>query len=111
MKQQPDLLLVNPGARKQVYGKLGSKLSGIEPPLWCALTAAYVRQRGITVTILDAELQNLGPDETASRITEINPALTAIIVLGSNPSAASTPKMTATGELLNALKEKAPNLP
>jgi len=34
MEHALDLLLVNPGARGQVYGKLGVSLSGIEPPLW-----------------------------------------------------------------------------
>jgi anaerobic magnesium-protoporphyrin IX monomethyl ester cyclase len=110
MTKQLDLLLINPGARAQVYGKLGSTLSGLEPPLWCALTAACARERGLSVSILDAELENLSPEDTAEKIAAINPVLAAVIVLGSNPSAASTPKMTATGELLRALKNKAPHI-
>jgi radical SAM superfamily enzyme YgiQ (UPF0313 family) len=105
-----DLLLVNPGARSQVYGKLGSTLAGIEPPLWCALLAAFIRGRGSSVRILDAEAESLSPEATAARITEANPLLAGVIVLGSNPSASSTPKMTAAGELLRALKEKAPHI-
>lgn len=110
MGQKLDLLVINPGARSQVYGKLGASLSGIEPPLWCALLAAYARERGYSVRILDAEAENLSPEDTAVKVATINPVLAAIIVLGSNPSAASTPKMTATGELLHALKEKAPQI-
>jgi len=105
-----DLLLINPGARKQVYGKLGSSLSGIEPPLWCALIAAFIREHGYSVKIIDAEAENLSPEYTAEKIMEYDPLLADIVVLGSNPSAASTPKMTATGEILTELKKKAPHI-
>jgi len=105
-----DLLLVNPGARAQVYGKLGSSLSGIEPPLWAALIAAFVRQQGYSVKIVDAEAENWSPEDTAEKITEYNPLLASVIVLGSNPSASSTPKMTAAGETAAALKKKAPHI-
>lgn len=39
MVEKTDLVLVNPGSRAQVYGKLGSTLAGIEPPLWAGLIA------------------------------------------------------------------------
>ncbi len=110
MKKNLDLLLVNPGARPQVYGKLGTSLSGIEPPLWCALLAAYIREQGYSVKILDAEAENLSPEATAVKVAEYNPLLAGIIVLGSNPSASSTPKMTAAGEVLRAIKNKAPDI-
>lgn len=110
MTQELDLLLVNPGVRAQTYGKLGSSLSGIEPPLWCALTAAFIRKHGDSVRIIDAEAEYWSPGYTAEKIAEYNPLLTAIIVLGSNPSASSTPKMTATGETLTMLKKTVPNV-
>jgi radical SAM superfamily enzyme YgiQ (UPF0313 family) len=110
MAEKLDLLLVNPGARNQVYGKLGTSLAGIEPPLWCALLAAFVREHGHSVKIIDAEAENLSPEGTAEIIAGESPRLTAVIVLGSNPSASSTPKMTAVGELLRSIKEKAPQL-
>ncbi|MFC1921383.1 B12-binding domain-containing radical SAM protein [Chloroflexota bacterium] len=105
-----DLLLVNPNARTQVYGDLGSSLSGIEPPLWCALLAAFIREHGFSVRILDAEAENCSPEVTAEKIAGYNPVLVAIIVLGSNPSASSTPKMTATGIFLRVIKDKAPHI-
>ena len=110
MTAQLDLLLVNPGARAQVYGKLGSTLSGIEPPLWCALLAAFIREHGYSVKIIDAEAENWSPEHTAKKIAEYNPLLVGIIVLGSNPSASSTPKMTAAGKLLRAIKKKTPHI-
>jgi len=110
MTQEVDLVLVNPGARAQVYGELGSSLSGIEPPVWVGLVAAFVREHGFSVRIIDAEAENWSPVYTAEKIAEFNPILAGIIVLGANPSASSTPKMTATGEVLTALKKKAPHI-
>jgi len=109
MAEPLDLLLVNPGARAQVYGKLSSSLSGIEPPLWAGLIAAFIREHGYSVKIIDAEAENWSPEYTAEKVAEYNPLLAGIIVLGSNPSASSTPKMTAAGELLRAIKKKAPH--
>ena len=110
MVEELDLMLVNPGARPRMYGRLGSSLSGIEPPLWCALLAAFVREHGYSVAIVDAEAQNWSPEQTAGKIAEYNPLLTDIVVLGSNPSASSTPKMTAAGELASALRKKTPHI-
>ncbi len=110
MSEQLDLLLVNPGARAQLYGSLGSSLAGIEPPLWCALLAAFIREHGYSVKIIDAEAESLSPAGTAGKIAAANPLLAGIIVLGTNPSASSTPKMTAAGETLQALKTKAPHI-
>lgn len=100
-----DLLLVNPNDRK-LYGELAFSLSGIEPPFWCALLASFTREKGYTVKILDAVVENLSVEETADRVVEENPLLTAIIAMGQNPSCSSTPKMTAVGEIIRVLKEK-----
>lgn len=110
MAQKLDLILVNPGSRAQVYGSLGSSLAGIEPPLWAALVAAFVRTHGYSVRIIDAEAENWSPGYTVEKITEYNPLLVDIVVLGSNPSASSTPKMTAAGEVAAALKKKVPDI-
>lgn len=108
--ERTELVLVNPGSRAQVYGKLGSTLAGIEPPLWAGLIAAFVRQQGHSVRILDAEAENLSPEDTAEQVAQYHPLLADIVVLGSNPSASSTPKMTAAGEVAQALKGKAPHI-
>jgi len=111
LPQPIDLVLVNPGARAGMYGELGSSYSGIEPPLWCALTAAFIRERGYSVRIIDAEAENIGPEETAARIQEYNPLLAGFVVLGAaNPSASSTPKMTAASEAAASLHRKAPRI-
>lgn len=105
-----DLVLVNPGNRKQTYGGLADSLSGIEPPFWCGLIAGFIRQRGYSVKIIDADAENLTPWQTTEKIAELNPILVAIIVLGTNPSASSTPKMTVVREILNEIKRKAPKI-
>jgi len=110
MDHDLDLLLVNPGSHKQVYGELANSLKGIEPPLWCALIAAYVRQKGYSVKIIDSEAENLDPDNTAEKIVKYNPLLAGLVIMGSNPSASSTPKMTAASETLDALKKINPSL-
>ena len=41
-----DIVLVNPSIKKEMFGKLGESLAGIEPPLWIGLLAAVLRDRG-----------------------------------------------------------------
>lgn len=108
--QRLDLLLINPGSRSQVYGKLASTLAGIEPPIWAGLIAGEVRRQGFSVKLIDAEAENWDPEYTAEKIAEENPVLVDIEVLGANPSASSTPKMTAAGEVARALKKKVPGI-
>jgi anaerobic magnesium-protoporphyrin IX monomethyl ester cyclase len=105
---QLDLVLVHPGTRMQVYQSLGSKLAAIEPPVWASLLATFVRKHGFSVQIVDAEAENLTPDETATRIEEMDPRLAVIVVYGHQPSA-STQNMTVSGLICDALKELNPN--
>jgi anaerobic magnesium-protoporphyrin IX monomethyl ester cyclase len=105
-----DFVLVKPGSQKQLYGDLGYfKLSAIEPPFWGALLAAYLRQQGYSVVLLDAEAENWSYEETAQKIKEINPLLTALMVSGTNPSA-STMNMTGAGLILDALRKLDPTV-
>jgi len=103
-----DLLVVNPSAKMDMYKNLSS-FSALEPPLFAALLASYVRKDGYSVKILDAEVEDLPPNETAARIIECSPRLTAIVVMGINPSASSTPKMPATRRIVHEVKEKDPS--
>jgi radical SAM superfamily enzyme YgiQ (UPF0313 family) len=105
-----DLLLVNPGGRDIVYQDLGADLAAIEPPLWCGLIATYTRKRGISVRILDAEAEGLGPARTAERVQALRPRLVAMIVFGHQPSA-STQMMSAAGETCRRIKSLDPAQP
>jgi anaerobic magnesium-protoporphyrin IX monomethyl ester cyclase len=100
---QLDLVLVHPGTRMQVYQSLGSTLAAIEPPVWASLLATFVRKRGFSVQILDAEAENLIPEETAKRIEEMDPLLAVVVVYGHQPSA-STQNMTVSGLICATLK-------
>ena len=104
-----DLVLVNPGNRSQVFQSLAADLAAIEPPIWAALIATFIRARGFAVQIVDAEGEGLSSHETATRIIDMDPILTAVIVYGHQPSA-STQNMPAAGKLCAQLKERAPNL-
>lgn len=99
-----DIVLINPGDRKQVYQGLGSELAAIEPPFWVAVLAAYLRQEGAKVAIIDANAENIAPDETARRASALNPKLSCVIVYGSQPSA-STQNMTVAGAICRSLTE------
>jgi anaerobic magnesium-protoporphyrin IX monomethyl ester cyclase len=100
-----DIVLINPGDRKQVFQELGEDYSAIEPPFWIAVMAAYLRNNGFGVAVLDSNAENITPEETAQKINEINPLLAAVIVYGSQPSA-STQNMTIAGKICKALKDK-----
>jgi len=107
---QLDLMLINPNSRARVYQSLGSDLAAIEPPVWIGLMATFIRDRGYSVKILDAEAEGIGPEEVAERVRQLKPRLTAVIVYGQQPSA-STQNMTAAGEVCKAIKLDAPDRP
>lgn len=108
---RPDLVLVKPGAQKQLYGDLSAfSLTAIEPPLWAALLAADLRARGYGVELLDAEVECWTWEETAHAVANLNPRLAVLSVSGSNPSA-STMNMIGTAEILRSLAEMAPSVP
>lgn len=103
-----DILLVKPGSQRRLYGELSDfRLTAIEPPFWAALLAAYLRDQGFSVDILDTEAEGLDAAEATARILEAAPLLTAVVVSGTNPSA-STMNMTGAGEIVRQLRQAAP---
>ena len=105
-----DLVLINPASRKQVYQDLGKKLAAVEPPVWAALMAEFVRRTGVSVEIVDAEALGLTHEQVAAKVDEIDPKLVAVVVYGHQPSA-STQNMPAAGAVCAALKQSAPKRP
>lgn len=108
-KPRPDLVLANPGGRFQNYQSLGSSLSAIEPPVWAGLMGTYIRQRGFSVVLIDAEADDLTPQQTAERVADLNPRLTAVVVYGHQPSA-STQNMPGAAAICTAVRQRAPAL-
>lgn len=110
MSNSVDVVLINPGARAQIYQALGSMLTAIEPPIWAGLMAAFVRRRGYSVAILDAEAEELTPQDVAGRIDALSPLLAAVVVYGHQPSA-STQNMTGASAICAAIKQRTPTQP
>ena len=106
-KGQLDLVLVNPGNPRKTYQSLASTLSAVEPPVWAGLLATFIRNHGFSVFILDANAENLSPEETAERVAEIRPVLIGVVVYGHQPSA-STQNMTSAGEICTTVKRQSP---
>jgi anaerobic magnesium-protoporphyrin IX monomethyl ester cyclase len=103
-----DVVILKPGSQKRIYGDLSDfTLTGIEPPLWSALLAAWLREKGYSVALLDAEVEEWSHDEAAEKVRDLAPLLAVISVSGTNPSA-STMNMTGAGEIVRRLKELAP---
>ena len=107
-----DLVIINPGAQSHMFpGELGPRLSGKQPPYWAALLAGYIRLKGHRVTIIDAEVDDLSNQQVSDLVCEYDPHLVCISVLGSTPSASSTPKMTVAKELVKAINKTVPGTP
>ena len=84
-----DLLIVKPGNARKQYGAFSSTLSAIEPPLWGILLAACARKKGFSVRVLDAEAEDMPPEEAAKTIAALRPRLCGVIAAGSNLSAST----------------------
>lgn len=105
-----DIVLIKPGSQKQLYGDLSDfKLTAIEPPLWAAIMAGYLKHLGYSVILYDAEVENWNYNQTANKAVEADPLLAAVVVSGSNPSA-STMNMAGAGEIVTLIQDIAPGI-
>jgi hypothetical protein len=102
-----DLVLVNPGSRTAIYQSLGARLTAVENPVWAGLIATFARQKGLSVEIIDAEADELTPEQVAERAIALDPRLVAVVVYGHQPSA-STQNMTGASAVVTALKRLSP---
>jgi len=101
-----EVLIIKPADQKNVYGGLDTfHLTAYEPPLWTALLAGCIRAAGYCVKIIDAEVERLSAEMTASRIFTIKPLLTIFSVSGTNPSA-STQNMLALSKIVSKCREQ-----
>lgn len=111
MPQALDVLFVKPGSQKLIYGGLCDfSLTAIEPPLWAAILAGYMRGQGYHVAILDAEAEGLDWTGAAKAAADRKALLTVVMVSGHNPTA-STMNMLGAGAIARHIKELAPELP
>ncbi len=110
MKTTPELVLVNPGSRAKIYQSLGARLTAVENPVWAGLIASFVRNKGFTVEIVDAEAEELTPEQTAERVIALKPKLVTVVVYGHQPSA-STQNMTGASAIAAAIKTRSTDIP
>ncbi|MGD9613234.1 MAG: B12-binding domain-containing radical SAM protein, partial [Kiritimatiellia bacterium] len=66
-----DLLLVFPNNRLRAYGTLAAEVVAITPPVQSGLTAAYVRERGYAVRILDADAREWLPARVGQEVAAL----------------------------------------
>jgi anaerobic magnesium-protoporphyrin IX monomethyl ester cyclase len=104
-----DLLIVKPGSARKQYSVFKDTLAAVEPPLWGLMLASYAREKGYSVAVLDAEAENLTPEEAAAKIKAADPLLCGVIAAGSNLSA-STQAMPGASQLLGLIRQAAPGL-
>jgi radical SAM superfamily enzyme YgiQ (UPF0313 family) len=97
----PDLILINPGTRMEIYGQVGD-LHCIAPPIGLGVIAAFVRNRGFSVEILDAQALNLSPSDVGRIVREKAPLLAGV--------SAFTPQMTAAIETIGFIRKEAPDV-
>jgi len=102
-----DLLIIKPGSQKELYGRLSETLSGLEPPIWAALLAAFVRESGFGVKMIDMEIE---PEKLTPLLAESRPSLVAITVSGTNPSA-STMNMIGARAVLEKIRKSDKGIP
>lgn len=102
-----DLVLVNPGSRARIYQSLAARLTAVENPVWAGLIATFVRRKGFSAAIVDAEAEDLAPEQAAERVVDLHPRLVAVVVYGHQPSA-STQNMTGASAVTSAIKNLSP---
>ncbi|MDO8461244.1 MAG: radical SAM protein [Deltaproteobacteria bacterium] len=101
MGTKVDLLLVNPGNRLEQFAKL-NELATVAQPLGIAMIAAFIRQFGYSVAIIDAEAEFWTPEQSIAEIQKYDPILLGL--------SAFTTKMTAAEKTLRLVKEKMPGV-
>ncbi len=99
-----DIVFINPSIG-QNYQSLKSKYTAIEPPTWSLLLAESMRNFGFTVSIIDANAEELTKEEIFRRIENLKPRLVAFVVYGQNVNAGTT-NMEGALEVSKYLKEK-----
>ncbi len=104
-----DVLFVIPSVRTDgAYGPL--KKDAIEPPAKARFMAAYLMRRGVSVDVIDANVTDDTPQDTAEKVRSLNPRLVWMPVYGFNPSS-STQTMPSARAFAQAVKNIAPETP
>lgn len=109
MKSEAPIVFISPGNNRVIYQDLSQDISAIEPPIWAAMLANFVRTKGYGTAIIDQEAEGLTPEQIVAKALELKPRIAAIVVYGQQPSA-STQNMTMSQAIASAFKKAAPNV-
>lgn len=104
-----DLVLIRPNDKKEIYGTIPGGATASDPPYWLALMGGYMRDKGLQVKLIDAEGENLSPEQTTQRLREYAPTLVGILTIGSNLTA-STWKMNGASILASVIRRDYPEV-
>jgi len=99
-----DVLFITPGNATGVYQELSKDYSAIEPPTWALLLAESCRSKGYTVSLIDANAEELNKEQVFKRVQSLNPRLICFVVYGQNVNA-GTVSMSGAVYLSKYLKE------
>ena len=105
-----DVTFIHPGAQHGIYGPLANGLTALEPPTWTRMIAGYIRDRGFSVSIIDAEAEGLDAKAITARVMHDIPSLIVIVVSGHQPSA-STQQMIGASAAATMLRNYLPAVP
>jgi radical SAM superfamily enzyme YgiQ (UPF0313 family) len=105
-----DVLFISPGNANGIYQNLADNYAAIEPPTWALLLAQSCRSIGHTVSLIDANAEQLDKEEIEKRIKELNPRLICFVVYGQNVNA-GTVNMGGATYLSKHLKEVGITIP
>lgn len=105
MPEKIDVLLINPGEPQRIFQQLTQDFVSIEPPVFAGLFATYLRQKDLSVAIIDQPALGWTAAEVVAVATlDYQPVLIVLVVYGAQPSA-STQNMTAAGNIARRIKE------
>ena len=102
-----DVLFINPSTGSN-YQSLKNDYAAIEPPTWALLLAQSMRSFGYTVSLIDANAENLKDNEVYKKVLILNPRLIVFVVYGQNVNAGTT-NMESAVKLSSFLKSKNKN--
>lgn len=97
------IVLVNPGAQRQLFGDLAAAMTAREPPIMARMCSGYLSDRGVRTSIIDAEADDLSAEAVADLVEYLDMSHVAICASGSQPSA-STQQMAGSGLIARAVK-------
>ena len=104
-----DLLLIFPNNRVRAYGTLAADIAAVIPPVQSGMTAAYLRERGHTVKILDADALEWLPGRVGREVAALRPRL--VMLSTDHVNSGDVTKMAAACETVAAIHAEAPGVP